>query len=117
MFQKFSEKSDPSAGEARVTALRARMHEEGVDVYLVPHADEHQNEYLPERAERLAWLTGFTGSAGTALILADAAHVFTDGRYTLQVRSQTDPAVFTPQDLVANPPSGWLADNLKPGMR
>ena len=117
MFQKFSEKSDPSAGEARVTALRARMHEEGVDVYLVPHADEHQNEYLPERAERLAWLTGFPGSAGTALILADAAHVFTDGRYTLQVRSQTDPAVFTPQDLVANPPSGWLADNLKPGMR
>jgi Xaa-Pro aminopeptidase len=93
------------------------MQEEGVDVYLVPHADEHQNEYLPERAERLAWLTGFTGSAGTALILADEAHVFTDGRYTLQVRSQTNPAVFTPQDLVVNPPSSWLADNLKPGMR
>jgi len=117
MFQKFSEKSDPSAGKARVAALRTRMREEGVDIYLVPHADEHQNEYLPERAERLAWLTGFTGSAGTALILDDTAHVFTDGRYTLQVRSQTDPSVFTPQDLVGNPPAKWLADHLKPGMR
>jgi Xaa-Pro aminopeptidase len=117
MFQQFSEKSDPSTGKARVAALRARMKEEGVDVYLVPHADEHQNEYLPERAERLAWLTGFTGSAGAAMILDTEAHVFTDGRYTLQVRSQTDPAVFTPQDLVANPPDKWLAGNLKPGMR
>jgi len=117
MFQQFSEKSDPSAGKARVAALRARMDEEGLDAFLVPHADEHQNEYLPERAERLAWLTGFTGSAGAAIILKDAAHVFTDGRYTLQVRAQTDPEVFTPQDLIANPPHKWLAENLKPGMR
>jgi Xaa-Pro aminopeptidase len=117
MFQQFSEKSDPSAGKARVAALRARMEEEGLDAFLVPHADEHQNEYLPERAERLAWLTGFTGSAGAAVILKDAAHVFTDGRYTLQVRSQTDPEIFTPQDLIATPPHKWLADNLKPGMR
>ena len=117
MFQKFTEKSDPSMGKARVAALRARMAEEGLDAFLVPHADEHQNEYLPERAERLAWLTGFTGSAGAAIILQDEAHVFTDGRYTLQVRAQTDPAVFTPQDLMANPPHQWLAENLKPGMR
>jgi Xaa-Pro aminopeptidase len=108
MFQQFSEKSDPSAGKARVSALRARMEEQGLDAFLVPHADEHQNEYLPERAERLAWLTGFTGSAGAAIILKDAAHVFTDGRYTLQVRSQTDPEIFTPQDMIATPPiNGW----------
>ncbi len=117
MFQQFSEKSDPSAGKARVAALRARMNEEGLDAFIVPHADEHQNEYLPERAERLAWLTGFTGSAGSAIILADAAYVFTDGRYTLQVRSQTDPTVFTPQDMMATPPHEWLADNVKSGMR
>ncbi|MFZ2100263.1 MAG: aminopeptidase P family protein, partial [Oricola sp.] len=77
----------------------------------------HQNEYLPERAERLAWLTGFTGSAGNAVILNDAAFVFTDGRYTLQVRSQTDPTVFTPQDMIATPLHAWLAENLTPGMR
>jgi Xaa-Pro aminopeptidase len=117
MFQQFSEKSDPSAGKARVAALRARMEEEGLDAFLVPHADEHQNEYLPERAERLAWLTGFTGSAGAAIILKDAAHVFTDGRYTLQVRAQTDPEVFTPQDMIATPPHKWLAGNVESGMR
>ncbi|GAB4355906.1 MAG: aminopeptidase P family protein [Oricola sp.] len=117
MFQQFSEKSDPSAGKARVSLLRARMREEGLDAFLVPHADEHQNEYLPERAERLAWLTGFTGSAGAAVILENTAQVFTDGRYTLQVRAQTDPEVFTPQDLVANPPHKWLAEHLEPGMR
>ena len=117
MFQQFSEKSDPSAGKARVAALRARMKEEGLDAFLVPHADEHQNEYLPERAERLAWLTGFTGSAGAAIILDDSAQVFTDGRYTLQVRAQTDPSVFTPRDIVSEPPHEWLAANLKSGMR
>ncbi|MCI5074232.1 aminopeptidase P family protein [Oricola sp.] len=117
MFQKFSEKSDPSSGRARVTALRARMPADGLDAFLVPHADEHQNEYLPERAERLAWLTGFTGSAGSAIILMDAAHVFTDGRYTLQLRAQTDPEVFTPEDMIATPPHDWLAEHLRPGMR
>lgn len=117
MFQQFTEKSDPSTGAARIAALRARMAEDGLDAFIVPHADEHQNEYLPERAERLAWLTGFTGSAGASIVLRDEAHVFTDGRYTLQLRAQTDPAVFTSQDLVATPPHRWLESNAKPGMR
>ena len=68
MFQNFSEKSDPSGSGPRILALRTHMQEHGIDAVLVPHADEHQNEYLPERAERLAWLTGFTGSAGAALV-------------------------------------------------
>lgn len=117
MFQSFTEKSDPSAGKARVSALRSRMEEEGLDAFLVPHSDEHQNEYLPERAERLAWLTGFTGSAGAAVVLKDSVHVFVDGRYTLQVQAQTDPEVFTPESLVDTPPPAWLEKHLAPGTR
>ncbi len=68
-------------------------------------------------AERLAWLTGFEGSAGTAIVLADEAAIFVDGRYTLQVRAETDAALFTPQHLIENPPLKWLAAHLKKGER
>ena len=74
------------------------MAELNIDAFVVPHSDESQNEYLPERAERLAWLTGFTGSAGYAVILADAAFVYTDGRYKLQVKNQTVADVFETRD-------------------
>jgi Xaa-Pro aminopeptidase len=117
MFQTFSEKGDPSNGPARVEGLRARMLQEELQGYLVPHADEHQNEYLPERAERLAWLTGFTGSAGMAIVMEDAAHLFVDGRYTIQAAAQTDPEVITRHGLIETPPDQWLAENLKPGMK
>ena len=76
------------------------MAEQGLDGFLVPHEDEHQNEYLPAANDRLAWATGFTGSAGAAVILKDKAAVFVDGRYTLQVRDQVDPALFEIRDLV-----------------
>lgn len=85
--------------------------------FLVPHADEHQSEYLPPSAERLAWLTGFTGSAGMAVILRDIAALFVDGRYTLQARAQTDPDLFQPVHVVETPPAKWLADHLKAGDR
>lgn len=85
------------------------MKAKGIDAVLVPHADEHQSEYLPERAERLAYVTGFTGSAGAAIILADRAVLFVDGRYTLQAKGQTDPNLFTIESLVSNPPTSWLA--------
>lgn len=111
MFQSFATKSDPSNGAARVAALRAHMAAHGVDVVIVPHADEYQNEYLPQRAERLAWLTGFTGSAGLAIIMQERAVVMTDGRYTLQVAQQTDPAVFETDDLIAVGLHGWLKQN------
>ncbi|MCG6857236.1 MAG: aminopeptidase P family protein [Salaquimonas sp.] len=117
MFQSFDVKSSPATGAARIASLRAEMAAAGVDAFLVPHADEHQSEYLPASAERLAWLTGFTGSAGFCIVTADKAMLFVDGRYTLQAGVQTDPAVFTVDSLVDNPPSQWLAKNAVQGMK
>ncbi len=84
---------------------------------LVPRADRQQNEYLPESEERLAWLTGFTGSAGFAIVLADRAVLFADGRYTVQANTQVDPAQFSVAHLVDEPPEKWLETNLKSGMK
>ncbi len=97
----------------RLTALRARLADLGVDGLIVPHADEHLSEYLPPSAERLAWLTGFDGSAGTAIILKDKAFLFVDGRYTIQAERQVDTSVFEIVDIMATAPSTWLADNLE----
>ena len=83
----------------------------------MPRADEHQNEYVPKGAERLAWLTGFTGSAGIAIVLAEAAAIFVDGRYTVQVREQVDTAVFTPEPWMDMPPERWLEEHLEKGVR
>lgn len=111
MFQSFDVTSDPSQGAARVARLREWLAGKKLDGFIVPRADEHQGEYVPARAERLSWLTGFTGSAGAAIILADSAEIFVDGRYTLQVRSQVDPSIFSVQNLVETPPAKWLGDN------
>jgi len=88
MFQTFDAPTRPLDGPPRLAALRAEMAAEGLDGFLVPRADAHQGEYVAPRDERLAWLTGFTGSAGFAAILGDQAGVFADGRYKLQVRDQ-----------------------------
>src|SRR5690606_13836518 len=117
MFQSFDSSSDPSLASPRVAALRAWLAAHGIDGFLVPRADEHQGEYVPARAARLKWLTGFSGSAGVALVLADSAVIFVDGRYTLQVRKETDPAIFSYDSLVDNPPSKWIGQNLKSGAR
>ena len=93
---------------ARVAAVRARLQVAGVDGFIVPRADEHLGEYVPPCSERLAWLTGFTGSAGLAVVLADRAAVFTDGRYVLQMATQTDPALFERCHLTDEPPAAWL---------
>ena len=74
-------------------------------------------EYVPARAQRLPWLTGFTGSAGIAIVLADQAAIFVDGRYTLQVTRQVDVALFEPQPLDRISPDRWLGEKLRPGMR
>jgi Xaa-Pro aminopeptidase len=102
---------------ARLAALRAELGRRGLDGFAIPHADEHQGEYLPARAERLAWLTGFTGSAGMALVLANEAAVFADGRYTLQVESQVDTTLFTAQHLIEQPPTAWIAAHLPAASR
>jgi len=87
------------------------MAAQGLDGFIVPRADEHLGEYVPPNAERLAWLTGFTGSAGLAAILPDRAAVFTDGRYTLQLAAQTDPALFEACHITEQPPPTWLKDH------
>src|ERR1700744_105653 len=94
-FQSFDEISQPSLGPARVKALRTKLAERGLDGFVVPRSDEHQNEYCPPSEERLAWLSGFAGSAGIAIVLAGEASIFVDGRYTVQVREQVDIDTFT----------------------
>ncbi|WP_332764657.1 aminopeptidase P family protein [Phenylobacterium sp.] len=100
MRQTFDESTDPSFGPKHVPLIRRAMSDQGLDGFLVPHEDEHQNEYLPQANDRLGWATGFTGSAGAAVILKDKAAIFVDGRYTLQVRDQVDQGVFEIRDLV-----------------
>src|SRR5579871_2635714 len=101
----------------RLTKLRGELSRLGLDGFIVPRADEHLGEYVPASAERLAWLTGFTGSAGIAVVLPDKAAVFTDGRYILQVAAQTDPNLWERRHVTEEPPSGWLAANASPGAR
>ena len=96
MFQSFDEIADFSQSAARVARLRDGLRADGLDGFIVPRADEHQGEYIPPSAARLEWLTGFSGSAGVAVVLADSAAILIDGRYTLQVRQQVDLAVFEP---------------------
>ncbi len=93
----------------RLAALRAALARRGLDGFLIPRADEHLGEYVPANAERLAWVSGFTGSAGLAVVLADRAVLFTDGRYVLQAAAQTDPALWQRRHLVEEPPPAWLA--------
>jgi Xaa-Pro aminopeptidase len=100
MRQTFDETTDPSFGAKHLPLVRAAMAAQGLDGFLVPHEDEHQNEYLPEANDRLAWLSGFTGSAGAGVVLKDRAAVFADGRYTVQVRAQVDAGQFEILDLV-----------------
>src|SRR3954468_13030684 len=116
-FQTFDDFSDAATVAPRLAALRAELRQRGLDGFVVPHSDEHMGEYLPEHAERLAFLTAFTGSAGAAVVLADKAALFVDGRYTLQVKNQTDTKLFEPRDLVAEGPQGWIPDNLPKGAK
>ena len=115
MLQGFDETANPAQGAPRLAALRARMQAEGLAGFIVPRADAHQGEYVAPRDERLSWLTGFTGSAGFAVILQDAAGVFVDGRYRVQVRAQVDLAHYTPVDWPEVLPGPWLRDHLTAG--
>jgi Xaa-Pro aminopeptidase len=116
-FQTFDDSSEPAESANRIERLRDALKQRGLDGFVVPRADRQQNEYLPASEERLAWLTGFTGSAGAAIVLADRAVLFVDGRYTVQVKTQTDSAVFAVEHLVECPPHQWLEKNLKSGSK
>lgn len=114
MFQTFDSPSHPDQGPPRLAMLREEMAARGLDAYLVPRADRFQGEYVAPHDDRLAWLTGFTGSAGFCLVTATEALVFVDGRYKVQVRAQVAD-VFTPMDWPAQTHVAWLADAFAQG--
>ncbi|MEN9717578.1 MAG: hypothetical protein RIQ99_456 [Pseudomonadota bacterium] len=103
--------------KARLEALRTELRTRQLDGFVVPISDEHMSEYVGAYAQRLAWLTGFAGSAGTAVVLTDKAAIFVDGRYTLQVREQVDGALFEYQSVPATSPAAWLAAQAPQGAR
>lgn len=110
--------STPTERLRRYEALSTELAQRNLDGFLVPRADEYQGEYVPARAQRLAWLTGFTGSAGLAVMRrAGGSAIFVDGRYTLQVQDEIDPALFTPQHSGEILPRDWLAAQLQAGER
>jgi Xaa-Pro aminopeptidase len=116
-FQSFDVQSDPAQSKPRLAGLRAELKRQNLDGFIVPRADEHQNEYVPKCAERLAWLTGFSGSAGVAIVLGDKAALLVDGRYTLQAQSELDTALYAIVDITRTPPSSWLAEHVSEGQR
>ncbi|MEP9350890.1 aminopeptidase P family protein [Xanthobacter sp. KR7-225] len=115
LFQSFDDLADGARGAERLAALRAELARRGLDGYVVPRADAHQNEYVPACEERLAFLTGFTGSAGLLVVLAKEAALFVDGRYTLQAPAQVDTAAFTVVPLAETSPEKWIEDHLEKG--
>ena len=115
MFQDFQTPSNPTDGALRTRALQKHLEQLGVDAVLVPRADEHMGEYVPPSAERLMWLTGFSGSAGLAIVGPKIAALFIDGRYTLQAATQVDGRLFEIVNIGETTPADWLAGNLKRG--
>jgi Xaa-Pro aminopeptidase len=113
LFQTFDDAGDShkDEGAARLAALRDQIRQHGLDGFLVPRSDAHQNEYVPPSEERLAWLTGFTGSAGAAAVLETRAAVFVDGRYTVQARDQVDTGIYDIVDIAQGSMSDWLKAN------
>ncbi|MXP40422.1 M24 family metallopeptidase [Altererythrobacter soli] len=103
--------------EARLDALRNELARRGLDGFVVPISDEHMSEYVGGYAQRLAWLTGFGGSAGTGAVLKDKAAIFVDGRYTIQVRDQVDGRLFEYKSVPADSIAAWLAENAGQGAR
>ncbi|MHA6325461.1 aminopeptidase P family protein [Roseivivax sp. CAU 1753] len=112
-FQSFAETARPEQGPPRLAALRCEMDRNGLDGFVVPKADAHQGEYVAPRDDRLAWLTGFTGSAGHCVVLAEAAGVFVDGRYRVQVRAQVADE-FTPVDWPEVSLAAWINKTAPP---
>jgi Xaa-Pro aminopeptidase len=115
MYQIFEDVSSPAASGERVKALQRELKSRRLKGFLVPHSDEHQDEFLAPPAERLAWLTGFNGSAGVAIVLEKAAALFVDGRYVLQAKAQTDPALFEVHQTPEAKPSSWIAEQMGKG--
>ncbi|WP_029353058.1 aminopeptidase P family protein [Bosea sp. 117] len=116
-YQSFEDSAAPALGVAHLSLLRAELARRDLDGFIVPRADAHQNEYVPPSEERLAWLTGFTGSAGVAVVLRGEAALFVDGRYTLQAASQTDAGAYTVVPSAETSPERWIETHLPAGGR
>src|SRR5262252_8548522 len=116
-FQTFEEPEGGVALTARLGRFREELARRKLTGFVIPRADQQQNEYVPPSEERLAWLTGFTGSAGLAIVLTKQAAVFVDGRYTLQASQQVDGKAWAVESLVEPPPETWLAAHLGSGDR
>ena len=111
MFQTYEPVSDRSYAGKHLPLLREKLKSANLDGFIIPHDDEYQNEYIPAYAERLMWASGFSGSAGAAIVMLDRAVVFVDGRYTLQVRQQVDDQYFEYEDITDVSPADWLLKN------
>jgi Xaa-Pro aminopeptidase len=116
-FQTFEEPESGVALMARLKAFREELRRRQLTGFVIPRADQQQNEYVAPSEERLAWLTGFTGSAGLAIVLTQQAAIFVDGRYTLQAAKQVDGKAWTVAPLVDPPPEAWLTEHLAAGDR
>jgi len=114
-LQTFNIKGGPEFGRINLPKLRAAMKADGLDGFLIPHEDEYQNEYLPDCNERLMWASGFTGSAGAAIVTLDSAVMFVDGRYTLQVKQQVDDTLFDFVSLENGGMAKWLREHAVSG--
>jgi Xaa-Pro aminopeptidase len=114
MFQTFETPADAGSGTARTKLVRAVMLRARIDAFLVPRADEHQGEYVPPSANRLKWLTGFSGSAGMAVVVATRAVLLVDGRYTLQARQQVSADTYEIEQVPPAKLVDWLARTLRP---
>jgi len=115
MYQSFEDSTRPEDGPPRLALLQRKMEREGLAAFLVPRAEAHLGGFVAPCGERLAWLTGFTGSAGLAVVLGGEAAVFTDGRYAIQVREQVDTTHIKPIPLSVTKPADWIAERLEKG--
>ena len=116
-FQNFNVQGGPEFGVKNLPKLRQQLAKLSLDGFLVPHEDEYQNEYLPACNDRLMWVSGFTGSAGAAVIMNDKAAMFSDGRYTLQMRDQVDGTLFEYLNTQTTSVAQWLAANVSAGQK
>ncbi|MGY3075354.1 Xaa-Pro aminopeptidase [Bradyrhizobium sp. LM6.10] len=116
-FQTFEEPEAGVALAARLAMLREELARRKLTGFVIPRADQQQNEYVPPSEERLAWLTGFTGSAGLAVALTHEAALFVDGRYTIQAAKQVDARAWAVESLIDPPPESWVSTHLRAGDR
>src|SRR3954452_15809599 len=116
-FQTFEEPESGVALIARLARFREELARRKLTGFVIPRADQQQNEYVAASEERLAWLTGFTGSARKAIVFAPQGAVFVDARYTLQAAKQVDEKAWNIEPLVDPPPARWLEQHLQAGDR